>query len=35
MTTCMVIELDLQIDNWDLLSANIGIVKNITEPNQL
>tara|TARA_B100000809_G_scaffold215030_1_gene220093 strand:+ start:70 stop:540 length:471 start_codon:yes stop_codon:yes gene_type:complete len=35
MTTCMVIELDLQIDDWDLLSENIGVIKNITEPNQL
>ena len=35
MTTCMVVELELQIDDWKLLSNDIGVVKNITEPNQL
>lgn len=35
MSTCMLIELELQIDDWQLLSNHMGIIKSITEPKQL
>lgn len=35
LSTCMLVEFEMQIDNWKLLSAETGIIKTITEPNQL
>jgi len=35
MTTCMLVELDIQVDDWTLLSRDTGVLKQITEPNQL
>jgi phosphohistidine phosphatase len=35
MSTCMLVELDIQLDNWTLLSNDTGVLKEITEPNQL
>jgi len=35
MSTCMLAEIDIQIDEWSLLSNETGILVNITEPNQL
>lgn len=35
MSTCMLVELELHINDWAMLSNEIGLLKNITEPNQL
>lgn len=35
MTTCMLAELDIQLDDWTLLSNDTGVLVQITEPNQL
>ncbi len=35
MSTCMLVELDIQVDSWTLLSDETGVLKQITEPNQL
>ena len=35
MTTCMLVELDVQVEYWALLSSDTGVLKQITEPNQL
>jgi len=35
LSTCMLIETKLEVDNWYMLSNDTCIVKNITEPNNL
>ena len=35
MTTCMLVELDIEVEEWILLSNGTGVVKQIIEPNQL
>jgi len=35
MSTCMLIELEVLVDEWRLLSTNTGLLKTITEPNKL
>ena len=35
MSTCMLVELDVEFDDWQLLSYNSAFLKKITEPNQL
>ena len=35
MSTCMLIEVEMEIDDWKLLSNETGILKKITEPNNL
>lgn len=35
MSTCMLIEVDMEIDSWKLLSSETGILKTITEPKDL
>lgn len=35
MTTCMLVELDIQVNRWELLSNDTGVLNQITEPNQL
>jgi phosphohistidine phosphatase len=35
MTTCMLAEIEIQGNEWNLLSNGIGELKRITEPNQL
>ena len=35
MSTCMLVNFEVDIDHWNMLSNGIGIIKNIIEPNQL
>ena len=35
MSTCMLVELDILLEDWKLLSNDTGVLKQIIEPNQL